>query len=61
MLVLFAFSCVLTFLLYFHLPCVLCAPRLDLDSDDAPLADLFARAKILNEKHGAKIEGAPSV
>jgi hypothetical protein len=40
---------------------VLCAPRLDLDSDDAPLADLFARAKILNEKHGAKIEGVPSV
>lgn len=34
--------------------------RLDLDSDDAPLVDLFARAKILNDKHGAKIEGVPA-
>jgi len=46
-----------------RLACKICLQthnRLDLDSDDAPLVDLFARAKILNDKHGAKIEGVPA-
>jgi len=56
-------SCLYSVGFLMRLACKICLQthnRLDLDSDDAPLVDLFARAKILNDKHGAKIEGVPA-